>query len=216
MVSHVFKKAGYDLTYTSIDSQKDALLAVKEGKFDLLIGVDSQKDKDLIYMKKPLVYTYNVIAVPKYSKWKYESIESLHKLRLAAINELNYDDEIGEYIRKYKYDATKVQMKSGNLARKQNLKRLRFEKVDALIDDRVSLRYFYFKTKKPFAFKIAHTTKPHPIEAAFSPKTYRSKKYSEILYQGLKQLKKSEAIKGIMQKYGLSEAYIRPIIKQGQ
>jgi len=210
MVSYVFEKSGYDVVYTTLASHKEALAAVKEGKFNLMIGADSKKDKGLIYMKKPLGYTYNVIAVPKYSKWKYTSVKSFDKLRLAAIQELDYDQEIGEYIRKYKYDSAKVQMKSGHLARKQNLKGLRFEKVDALIDDRVALRYFYFKIKKPFAFKIAHTAQSNPIEIAFSPRTYRSKKYKELLYKGLRRLERSQTLKEIMQVYGLSEAYIRP------
>jgi len=210
MISYVFKKSGYDVVYVNAP-QEDALKGIKEGKFDVMIGAVPQKDRGLIYMKKPLGYTYNVIAMPKYSKWKYDSVQSLKKLRLATIKKLLYDEEITGYIRYNKYDPAKVQINSGHLARKQNLKKLRFEKVDAIIDDRAALRYFYFKTKKPFAFKIAHTSKSNPIEVAFSPKSYRSGKYKELLYRGLRKLEGSEKLKEIMKAYGLSEAYIRPL-----
>jgi len=209
-ITYIFEKAGYDVVSTFSSSHQEAFTDVKNGKFDLLIDTHLQKEKQLIYMKKPMGYTHNLIVVPKYSKWKYTSVNSLKELHLAAIKELTYNKEINNYLLQYKNNPTKVQIASGHLARKRNLKKLKFDKVNALIDDRVSLRYFYHKTKKPFAFKIAYTSKPKPIEIAFSPKSYRSKKYQELLYKELKRLKGSQKIEEIMQIYGLSEAYIRP------
>jgi len=209
MLTEAFKKAGYDLEFIQLESNKQGLAELKEGKFDLLVYLGPGKPEGFVYMKKPLGYTSNVMAVQKYSKWRYDSPSSLKKIRLATRSELVYgDDELYNYVKKYKYDPKRVEMRSGHLAQKQNLKRLRFEKVDALIDDRIALRYFYFKSKKPFGFKIAHTSPSNPIEIAFSPKSYRSKKYAELLYKNLKKLRKSPSLKKILKNYGLSETYI--------
>lgn len=214
IVKHVFNEAGYKVVYTSVNTEEESLNGVRTGKYDLMVGADPIKNPELVFMKKPLGYTYNIIAVPTYSKWKYDSVKSLSALKLAAIKEVTYTKEISQYLHKYKYkhNNPKVQMKSGHLARAQNLKKLRFDKVTAIIDDRISLRYFYFKKKKKFAFKIAHTSKSKAINIAFSPKSYRANKYKKILYKALKKLKGSQELKEIMKKYGLSEAYIRPIV----
>lgn len=209
-ITHVFNKAGYEVSYTSVDSHDKVIEGLNNGKFDLVIGVDDAHN-NLIFSKQPLAYKHNVIVVPNNSKWKYDSQDSLFKLKLAVIKELDYSTELTEHIRKYKYDDSKIQVESGKFARKRNLNKLRFEKVNALIDDRVSLRYFYFKNKKPFAFKIAYTSPSKPIYTAFSKKNYRSTKYAETLRSGMKNLKKSKKMKEILRKYGLSEAYIAPL-----
>lgn len=211
-LTHVFNKAGYDISYTSLDSRDKVIKGLTSGKFDLVIGVDYEHN-DLIVSKKPLAYKHNVIVVPQYSKWKYDSEESLRRLKLAVIKELDYSIKLTEHIRKYKYDDSKIQVESGHLARKHNLNKLRFDKVNALIDDRVSLRYFYFKKKKPFAFKIAYTSPPKAINTSFSAKNYRSFKYTEILHRGMKKLKKNSKMKEILSKYGLNTAYISPLSK---
>ncbi|PHR57062.1 MAG: hypothetical protein COA44_06630 [Arcobacter sp.] len=211
IITQVYKQVGYEVIYTSSKDYKPMLEGLEKGEYDLMIGVSPSKDTKLIYMKKPLGYTHNVIAMPKYSKWTYSSDNDLKELQLAVIKELIYSEALTKHIKKFKRHPSKIQILSGHLARKHNLKKLRFDKVTAIIDDRVSLRYFYFLKKKPFGFKIVHTSESMPIHIAFAPKGYRAKKYATLLYKGLKKLKGSQELKDIMKKYGLSEGYIRPI-----
>jgi len=210
LIREVFKRTGYEISYQSFQSYELALENIREGKSDIMIDVDPATNRDLIFLKKPLGYQHNVIVTPTYSKWKYTSPESLASLKLATIAEETYTREIAHYIEKNETDSSRIEVRSGHLARKHNLKDLRFEKITALIDDRIALRYFYFKKHKPFAFKVAYTAPSKAIHIAFSSKSYRSNKYTEILYRGLKKLENSKKIKAIFSKYGLSEAYIRP------
>jgi len=213
LIAEVFKKEGFEISYTSFKDYEEALETIKTGNSDIMIDVDPSKNPELIFMKKPLAYKHNVIVVPKYLKWKYTSPQSLNELKLAVIEEEIYTNEISEYIAKNKTNPSRINVKSGHLARKHNLKDLRFEKVDALIDDRIALRYFYYKKHKPFAFKVAYTASSKAIHIAFAAKNYRSNKYKEILYRGLKKLTHTQKIKTIFSKYGLSEAYIRALKK---
>lgn len=213
LIKEVFNKSGYKISYQSFENYELALESIKQGKNDIMIDVDPGKNRELIFMKKPLGYKHNVIITPTYSKWKYSSSQSLRLLKLAVIKEERYTDEIAEYITKNSTDETKIVLSSGRFARKSNLKYLRFEKVTALIDDKISLRYFYFKKRKPFTFKIAYTAPSKAIHVAFSAKSYRSNKYAEILYRGLKRLKNSTNMKTILQTYGLDEAYMRELVQ---
>lgn len=211
IIEYVYNNSGYDFLYQNSATYEEALKKVRSGEYDLMVGVSNYAKKDLIFMKQPLGYKHNVIAVQKYSKWAYTSSTSLNQLRLAAIKELSYSNEIKKYLDQNQQDTSKLILRSGKLARKHNLKALRFDKVTAIIDDRVALRYFIFKKKKPFAFKIAFTSVSEKIGIAFGTKSYRSQKYVNILYNGLKKMKGSQKLQDIMRKYGLSEAYIRPL-----
>jgi len=85
----VFNDAGYDVSYESVNTHEEAIKDLNAGKYDLVIGVD-RKHPGLVFSKNPLAYKHNVIVVPTYSKWQYDSEESLMKLKLAVIKELDY------------------------------------------------------------------------------------------------------------------------------
>lgn len=213
IVTHLFNRAGYDVEYTTSSSHEQAVEDVRVHKFDAIIGTTPPETPGFIFPKLPLAYSYDVMIVPKYSKWKYTSQSSLDDLLLGLEEGREYNDTINKHIEKNKDDSSKVQLISGKNILKHNLRKLRFEKVSATVSDRVMLRYFYFKKKKPFAFKVAHTYQTETIYIAFSPQNYKSKQYAEILYKWQQKLKGTQEIKEILQKYGLTEAYIRPLRK---
>ncbi len=211
IVRHIFKQEGYDLEYTLTPSKQQAIEDVRNHKFDALIGVDRKEATGFIFAKSPLAYSYDVILVPKASKWKYRSESSLNGLILGAVEERSYTKEIDQYIDLHKDNPKKVQLLSGEYALKHNLNKLRFDKITGLIGDRSELRYFYFKQKKPLKFKAAYTYQKQPIQIAFSPTNYKSKKYASIFYKGLQKLKGTPEMKKILDAYGLSETYIQAL-----
>lgn len=210
IVTHLFNRAGYKLEYTIASSHEQSVEDVRVHKFDAIIGTTPPETPGFIFPKLPLAYSYDVMIVPKYSKWKYRSPSSLDELTLGLEEGRDYNDAINKHIEKNKDDSSKVQLISGKNVLKHNLRKLRFEKVSATIGDRVMLRHFYFQKRKPFVFKVAHTYQTETVYIAFSPQNYKSKQYAEILYKWQQKLKGTQEIKEILQKYGLSEAYIRP------
>lgn len=213
MVTYIFGKAGYTVNFTASSSQEQAIEDVRIHKVDAIIGISPQEAPGLIFPKSPLVYSYDVMVVPSYSKWKYTSTSSLDDLVLGLEEGRIYKDEINKHIEKNKGNENKVQLTSGSYALKNNLLKLRFEKVSAIIEDRSVLRNFYFEKKKPFAFKVAHTYQTKSIYIAFSPKDYKSKQYAEILYQWQQKLEETPEMKEILKNYGLTQAYIKPLLQ---
>lgn len=209
IATHVFTKYGYKVKYVTVESNDEAVQGVREKRYDAILGASSKETPDLIFTKTPLAYSYDVILVPKYSKWRYSSPASLNTLTLGVVKDRVYDDPINEHIAKYKDDPTKVQMTEGRYAMKHNLKKLRYEKVTALIDNQHSLQYFYAQKKKLFPFKVAKKLSPTAIKIAFSPKDYKAGKYAKMFGRGLRKLKGTKEMGLIVKKYGLIEKNIQ-------
>lgn len=211
IATYIFNQAGYDVDYTVSDSHDKAIEDVRMHKYDAIIGTDPKEAPDFIFPKVPLAYSYDVLIVPKYSKWKYTTPSSLDSLLLGLEDGRLYNDAINRHIEINRNDPEKIDLINGSYILKHNLKKLRFEKISATVEDRAVLRHFYFEKKKPFAFKVAHTYHTKSIYIAFSPKNYKSKQYAEIFYKWYQTIKGTQELKNILQKYGLTEAYIRPL-----
>lgn len=209
IATHVFSKLGYKVKYETVESHKEAVQGILEKKYDAVLGASPKETPDLIFAKSILAYSYDVILVPKRSKWKYDSPVSLNTLTLAVVQDRVYDDIINEHIDKYKEDPTKVQMTEGNYAMKHNLKKLRYEKVNALIDNQHSLQYFYAQKKKLFPFKVAKKLTPTAVRIAFSPKDYKAPEYARKFSRELRKLKGTKEMNLILKRYGLIEKNIQ-------
>ena len=209
IATHVFTKYGYKVKYVTAASHEEAVESIREKRYDAVLGASPKETPDLIFTKTPLAYSYDVILVPKHSKWKYRSPASLNTLTLGVVQDRVYDDHINERITKYKEDPTKIQMEEGSYAMKHNLKKLRYEKVKAIIDNQHSLQYFYAQKKKLFPFKVAKKLSPTAIKIAFSPKDYKAPEYARKFSRGLLKLKGTKEMRLILKKYGLIEKNIQ-------
>jgi len=209
IASHVFTELGYKVKYVTAESHEKALEGIREKKYDAILGASPKETPDLIFAKATLSYAYDVILVPKRSKWKYSSPASLNTLTLGVVQDRVYDDPINEHIAKHKEDPTKIQMTEGKYAMKHNLKKLRYEKVNALIDNQHSLQYFYAQQKKLFPFKVAKKLSPTAVKIAFSPTDYKAPEYARKFSRGLRNLKGTKEMALILKKYGLIEKNIK-------
>jgi len=210
IVSHIFSQMDYKVEYITADSKEKAIAGLRTKKYDALIGVTSKEAPDLIFARFPLAYTYDTIVVPKHSKWKYKAPQSLNLLTLGVIKGRKYDALINRHIATYKDDNRKVQFAEGKYAGKENLKKLRYEKITALVDNQHKLQYFYHTRKKLFPFKVAKKLGYTPIKIAFSPKDYKAQRRARAFSHEFKKLRGSQQMRMILKQYGLIEQNILP------
>ncbi len=205
IVTAVFGKIGYNVHFISSDSWEKAVKSVRAHKYDAIIGASREEVPDFIFPTIPLAYSYDILLVSKELKWEYSSIDAFPSLVLGGVKGYVYDDEISEYISRHENNASRVQLISGKGTLKYNLKKLKYKKITALIDDQLSIKYFYHQRKKAMPFKTIKRFETYPLHIAFSPNNYKSKKYSELLKMGLKKLRGSHEMHQILKKYGLKE-----------
>ena len=208
IVEHVFAQYGYKITYTSLLSKEQAIADIREDRYEAIIDVTKKETPELIFAKHPIAYSYDVILVPKYSQWKYQSPSSLNSLKIGAREDYHYGKLIQQHILKHKDNPKKIQLLSGKYAMKHNLKKLRYEKITALVDNQHSLQYFYAKKKKLFPFKAAKKLSPAAIKIAFAPSNYNAQKYAQIFNRGIRKLQGSKEMGLLLKKYGLIEQNI--------
>ena len=123
IAEHVFAQYGYKIKYTSLPSKEQAIAAIRENKYEAIIDVSRKEVPELIYAKEPLAYSYDVILVPKHSKWKYTSPSSLNDLHIGAREDYDYGKLIQKHIQRHKDNPEKVELLSGKYAMKHNLKK---------------------------------------------------------------------------------------------
>ncbi len=210
IASYVFSQMGYKVEYKNIESKEKALEKLRSKEYDALIGISPKEAPDLIFSRYPLAYSYDVIVVPKYSKWKYTSPASLDMLTLGVIDGHTYDSVINNHVLQHKGDNSKVQIIGGKYASKDNLKKLRYDKITALVDNQHALQYYYAKRKKLFPFKVAKKFGYSAIKIAFSPKDYKAKRRARGFSYELNKLRGSQEMQSILKKYGLIERNILP------
>ena len=203
--TYIFEKRGYEVIYTVADSYEKAIKDVRENRINAIIGSTREETPDFIFPKYPLAYSYDIIITEKDSLWNYTSPQSLNQICLGVIKDYAYDDVITQHIIKNKNDQKKIQMISGNNALEYNLKKLRYQKITALIDDQLLIRYYFTQKKTSFPFKIATSLKTYPLYISFSPKDYKAQTYANILSYELKKLKGTDVLHKILAKYGLTE-----------
>jgi polar amino acid transport system substrate-binding protein len=206
--THIFNKEGYAVKYSISKSYAQAIVDVREHKFDALIGSTQKEAPDFIFPELPLAYSYDIIITSKDSKWEYTSPKSLTELKLGVVKDYEYDLFIQRHIARYQHDKEMVQVISGNNSLKYNLKKLRLQYINAMIDDQLLIQYYYTKLKQPFPFKIAKLLENYPLYIAFSPANPKSKEYALILSRGLRALIGTEEMRVILAKYGLTEENI--------
>jgi len=206
--TYVFQQYGYKVKYVISDSFTKAIKDVRQNKYDALISTNPEETPDFIFPKLPMTYSYDVILIPKDSSWICESETSLNELTLGVVQGYVYTDPIQRYVENNINDSKKIQMISGNHSMKYNLKKLKHQKITAMIDNYHLIQYHYASKQEPFPFKVAKKMEPYPLYIAFSPKNYKSEKYVEMFDRGYKKLLHTKKMKEILQKYGLSEISI--------
>jgi len=203
--THIFKKAGHEVEYSISSSYEKAIKDVRKNKIDALIGTYQEEVPDFVFPKSAIAYSYDIMLINEDSTWTYQSEDSLNELCIGVVKDYEYEEPIKSHISKYKNNSNKIHMISGNNSLDYNLKKLRYHKITALVDDQLLIQYYQAKTKKAFHFKVAKRFDDYPLYIAFSPNNYKSKEYATVLNRGLRKLKGSPELAKILAKYGLIE-----------
>jgi polar amino acid transport system substrate-binding protein len=204
VAEEVFKNAGYRLEYEYVPWAR-ALKEVTRGTYNGAIAATPQEAPNCIFPDEELGYYANDFIIRKGEPWRFVSMSSLEGIRLGAIDNYNYGENVNSYIERHKHTLS-VQVLSGNRAVERNLKKLLQQKIDVYLEDR-NVAYFTAK-QMGIIHRIAwagNEGKPIALYIAFSPAIPESKKHARILSEGIRTLRKSGRLSEILRKYGVKD-----------
>ncbi len=144
--------------------------------------------------------------VPKGETWKYTGVESLKQIRLGNVVGYTWSDKaVNQYLQNTKFPA--VQNISVEEPVKNNLQKLRVNRIDAYLDIIESAKYMTSKIGINFdeEFASAGDLEKTPHYTAFYPQHPKAREYARIMSEGMRALRASRKLAQILAKYGLKD-----------
>jgi polar amino acid transport system substrate-binding protein len=203
----VFEKAGHKIDYQNLNWSR-ALAGARDGKFTAVVGAGDQEVTDNHLVTTPAVplgKNVNCFLVQAGSSWTYTGPASLTTTKIGTIQDYSYGDTLDAFFKSHTGVAQSV---TGDDALKRNLEKLGSKRLDAVVDDRAVLLYTLSSNKLTGQFKEAgceNEANSHGLFIAFSPKDAKSPSYAKLLADGVVSMRKSGALKAILDKYGVPD-----------
>ncbi|MBF0315734.1 MAG: transporter substrate-binding domain-containing protein [Oligoflexia bacterium] len=202
IIKQVFTNLNYKIEYEILPWTR-SIKHVREGKAEVLVGAAKSDAPDMIYPTEALGHMKNCFyGVKGKLKWHYDGSESLKKVKLTLINAYTYGEPVDSYVKENSENG-KVEITSGSNAIDLIIAKVMNGKVDVFIENEDVIT-FHLKNKK-FSAELENLgcVGEDEIHVGFNPNNKKSKEYSEILGQGLTELRKNGKLKTILDKYGL-------------
>lgn len=207
IVTLVFEKAGHTIDYQTL-SWSRAVLDAQTGKYTGLIGATKAEVPEFIFPEEPLGVASDFLWVKKGNPWRYAGVDSLKQIKLGAIQDYDYGEEVLAYMDEHK-DSLSVQVAVGEKALEKNITKLEMGRIDALIENKAVFQYTVHGLAKADLFEeageISDTLENNLVYIAFSPALPQSQEYARILTEGIRELRASGEFQKILDRYGVSD-----------
>jgi polar amino acid transport system substrate-binding protein len=202
----IFEEAGHTIEYSVLNWAR-AIDQTREGKFNGVVGAYSSDAPDFIFPSVAQGTTQNCFFVKSESSFKYSKPESLNGQNVGVVAGYSYGEPIDTLIQKSTGTdpkAPKFETVTGNDALAMNFKKLFAGRLNAVLEEKQVEKFGISKLPEFKGSKSAGCLNPQQTFIAFSPHPSlkeKSKKYAEILSQGMAKIKKNGKLKAILSKY---------------
>lgn len=202
LLREIFEPQGIKIDYR-IMPWAAAVKAAEAGEIDGIIGANPKEAINLVTGAESIAEPRFALFARSTSSWKYESLRSLHDVKLGAIEGYHYWESLDGYLKKAQPPAMKLY--SGDTPLVEGIADLSSGKIDVLVES-VVVFYWAMKSSGRSAtdFRITYSQQSDPLYVAFAA-TVRGRKYAQLFDEGIRELKKTERFQAILGKYGLGE-----------
>ena len=198
------QKKGHKIEYKTL-SWARAVAEVVSGNINgaVAAGDVDVKDNGLIVGKETVGMSVNCVFAKKDSKAKYSGSADLKQFKkIGVVQDYFYGDDVAaaQKATPGMFDAI-----AGDDPTGMNIKKLKADRVEAVMEDEAVMQYILNKTKETGVKEIG--CEPHKINLflAFSPKNPKSKDYAAAVDEAMVELRKSGKLKKMLAKYGLKD-----------
>jgi len=204
VAEQVFAVAGHTVQY-QLAPWSRSLEDCLRGEVDAVIGAAPVDSPDLVFGAEPIGQWDSTFVVKAGNPWRYDGIQSLDQVKLAAIIGYIYMDPVGDYVAANKQNKARVTQVGGTQPLDQSLKMVAAGRVDAAMESRAVLDYKLREMGLVDSLAIAGGTQSGPIYIAFSPKHAKARDYARILDDGIRAMRADGRLKAILDRYGVRD-----------
>lgn len=204
VAEQVFAAAGHTIQY-QLAPWSRSLEDCLRGEVDAVIGAAPVDSPELVFGAEPIGQWDSTFVVKTGNPWRYDGVESLERVKLAAIIGYIYMEPVGQYVETNKKNKARVTQVGGTQPLDQSLKMVAAGRVDAAMESRAVLDYKLRQMGLAGNLAIAGGTRSGPIYIAFSPKHPKARDYARILDDGIRAMRADGRLKAILDKYGVRD-----------
>lgn len=212
-----FEPAGYEVDYQLMTWSR-ALREARSGRIDGAIAANAIESPRLVFSKHGLGPPEIVIATRRGGAFRFSGLPSLDNARLGAVNGYRYTRDIDDHIAFFAYDQARIRLLSGGAVTDRLITLLLAERVDAIVETGVVLRYTASNAGVLAELDLtALPVDPRP-EAAMSigfTDSARGRKLAALYSDTILRLRREGVLDAIMGRYGLedwADGPVRPVM----
>lgn len=204
VAEQIFAAAGHTIQY-QLAPWSRSLEDCLRGEVEAVIGAAPVDSPELVFGDEPIGQWDSTFVVKTGNPWRYDGVESLGRVKLAAIIGYIYMEPVGEYVQANKKNKARVTQVGGTQPLDQSLKMVAAGRVDAAMESRAVLDYKLREMGLAGQLAIAGGTRSGPIYIAFSPKHPQAQDYARILDDGIRAMRADGRLKAILDRYGVRD-----------
>jgi polar amino acid transport system substrate-binding protein len=197
---------GHEIDYRNLPWD-DALAAVREGRFDCVVGATRGDAPDFAFPANAWGQSQSVFFAMADSGWRWNGVESLEGKRLAVIEGYAYGEGIDAYIEQHKADPARVVVvNSVGRAAVAAVSNLVGRRADIWVENRfVGVDTL---TKLELAERIVERgalDAPEDVFIGCTPADPRGARYAEMFSDGIARLRSEGKLAEVLARYGLRD-----------
>jgi len=202
LAEQIFAESGIEVEYRVINWAR-AVHDTRRGKLGALIGAGVQDAPDFIFTPTAPGVSRMCFYALRGGTWRYQGLKSLQAVRLGAINGYSYGAELDLYLREH-HDLAQVQLMTGDRALQSNLRKLRHDRIDVLVENAWVMQALLSENYLHGDIVEVGCRQPDiPIYLAFAPGLADSARYARLFEQGLLRFREDGRMDELLQRYGL-------------
>lgn len=206
MARKIAEAAGHTVEYRHMPWE-DALAAVREGRFDCVVGATRSDAPGFVYADQHWGLSSVAMYALSDSPWRYTDISSLDGVRLGVIPDYSYSDELDAYIQEHGDDPQRVvKVSSGGRVAMNAASRLISRRIDVFAEDpnvmRQTLNTLNLSER---IVERGRAKEADPIYIACTPADPRGARYAKLFSDGTNGLRESGDLARILAGYGMRD-----------
>ena len=206
LAKRVFSIYGVEVEYRLMPWY-EALDKAEKGEIDGVIGISQGFSQDLAITSTPQARSTISLFTRPDTEWVYDGIDSLRGKRASIILDYNLTDTLKQYVSaNYSKNPDLFVLEDGQNAVIDSINHLIEGNVDLYIEDELVVNYYLNQHNLLPAIKNAGRVDKVPLALyiAFSKKIENSKKYLDMLENGISSITATKDVEELKKKYNIT------------
>lgn len=203
VATRIFNRAGYRVDYQVMPWAR-TLQSVDRGTLTAAIGTTPYELPTGLFPAQEIGRFSGHLVIPRTAAWRYHGDESLAGKRIGVVNGYDYGS-FNRFIERNR-GSDRLQVLSGDDAINRGLAMVVRQRLDAYVEDRNVASYTIEQLRLGEQLVVGDSVgTPIKLYIAFSAKLPQSRRYLQILDEGVAAMRASGELVQILDRYGIKD-----------